>query len=395
MIPYFQLNHGVVMPIIRSCKSCGKEIKVRLGRTTEYCSAMCKYKDKPKPQRACINCGQMFIIKSGLVASTQKTCSVVCRDAIKPKFERPCAKCGKLFYSQAKNKARYCSKECSPVGKSITKSCEVCGTGFDVTKAKYGKQYCSIVCRGKSQQSRVKKVCIICSKEFDVKTSDKEQKTCSMQCAGVLKRKETLKKVCVICEKPFEVYPSRPDAQTCSHECAIGVRADGAKRRAFIECEQCGKDFDVANSHADRRRFCSKDCMNISDVLKAETSARTSSVNNPMWNGGYVRQSQGYIYKFIKGHPFTWKRSYILEHRFIVEERMRKEAPEHHFLVEIDGEKYLSPDIDVHHMDKDRSNNDPTNLIAVTGWAHRLIHNGKHPYKGTYWPETIEVFINN
>ena len=38
---------------------------------------------------------------------------------------------------------------------------------------------------------------------------------------------------------------------------------------------------------------------------------------------------------------------------------------------------------------------DPTNLIAVTGWAHRLIHNGKHPYKGTYWPDTIEIFINN
>jgi len=379
------------MKIIKNCKSCGKEIQVRPERSTKYCSSECKKKDRPVHERACVNCGKIFTTR--FFDSTQKTCSITCRDAIKPKFEKPCAKCGKLFYAPAKNKARYCSKECSPIGKAITKECEQCGTAFDVTKAKYGKQFCSIACRGKADQKRIKKVCEVCSSEFEVKESLSDQRTCSTACGGILRSKEKLQKVCVVCEKTFEVYPSRPDAQTCSHECAISVRAEGTKRRYFITCEHCGNEFEEAHSHSDRRRFCSKACRSNSTVYKQEQSARMDGELNPMWTGGIAYQSQGYIQRNIKGHPFSWSSNYILEHRLVIEEWMREEAPGNKFMIEVEGIEYLSPDIQIHHKDRDRTNNKRNNLVAVTPYAHRLIHAGQVPYKGTYWPETTKVFI--
>jgi hypothetical protein len=64
-------------------------------------------------------------------------------------------------------------------------------------------------------------------------------------------------------------------------------------------------------------------------------------------------------------------------------------------MITIYDKAYLRPEIQVHHIDLNRSNNSITNLIAVTVSAHRAIHNGNKPKAGSYWPETIEVFINN
>ena len=66
---------------------------------------------------------------------------------------------------------------------------------------------------------------------------------------------------------------------------------------------------------------------------------------------------------------------------------MLEEAPDHPFLVDVEGQKKLSPDVEVHHVDRVRSNNARDNLIAVTKPAHAQIHHrGKKPEPWECWP---------
>lgn len=88
----------------------------------------------------------------------------------------------------------------------------------------------------------------------------------------------------------------------------------------------------------------------------------------------------------VATHPFTSTGNYVFEHRLVMEEWMREEAPDHKFLVEVGGTKYLSPDIDVHHIDENRRHNVRKNLLACTHGAHQMIHRGENPMAGEVWP---------
>jgi hypothetical protein len=66
---------------------------------------------------------------------------------------------------------------------------------------------------------------------------------------------------------------------------------------------------------------------------------------------------------------------------------MLEDDPEHQFLVEVNGHKRLHPDIEVHHIDRVRSNNVRDNLLAVIYTAHAQIHHkGKKPEPWECWP---------
>ena len=104
------------------------------------------------------------------------------------------------------------------------------------------------------------------------------------------------------------------------------------------------------------------------------------------WKRGTSVHADGYLYVNVEGHPFAKCGAYVFEHRLIVEAWMRDKAPDHRFLVEVDGVKYLRPEIEVHHRDENKRNNAITNLLACTYGAHRSIHNGQPPMEGEAWP---------
>ena len=96
--------------------------------------------------------------------------------------------------------------------------------------------------------------------------------------------------------------------------------------------------------------------------------------------------SEGYRYIRQKfAHPFA-SNGYVFEHRLVMEDRMRREVPDHKFLVEIDGKRYLRREIQVHHRNESRVDNCPDNLLAMTGNAHKIVHLGGTPAPDTYWP---------
>lgn len=195
-------------------------------------------------------------------------------------------------------------------------------------------------------------------------------------------------KICEVCGKGFSVPPVRAlTAKACSHECAVKVRAESKKRQVTLACRNCGKAFSEAASHVTRRVFCSRECQHSDKQFAEEKSKSRMGEKNPMWVGGVVSQSEGYLYQKADGHLFASAGNghYVLQHRLIAERYLRAEMPNSKFLTEIDGQKYLRREIEVHHVDRNRANNDVDNLVVCTSDAHKAFHSGKRPDPADYW----------
>ena len=81
---------------------------------------------------------------------------------------------------------------------------------------------------------------------------------------------------------------------------------------------------------------------------------------SPSWKGGTKSAGRsGYIYQYNPDHPNSTKTGYVMQHRLIAESIIGR---------------YLTTDEVVHHIDGDKSNNDPTNLEVLTRSEHVMRH---------------------
>jgi hypothetical protein len=103
-----------------------------------------------------------------------------------------------------------------------------------------------------------------------------------------------------------------------------------------------------------------------------------------LWKGGLYKRGSGYVRQ--RGHTIDSK-VYRSEHRLVMERAMLEMEPNHPFLIEVDGKKQLDREIEVHHIDLNRSNNEFANLLAVTKLAHAQIHKqNRIPKQWECWP---------
>lgn len=249
---------------------------------------------------------------------------------------------------------------------------------------------------------KVKKFCVICDKEIEIKEKrDLKKQTCSRACSGKLcsKRAQESKPRlnCQVCGKEYIVIASRKDtAKTCSLECKGKLRTqDFMNARIRKICPECGQEFSFPSCHKDRRKFCSDECARKSRMVHITRLGSLSGEDSPAYKTGITKHIDGYVYKYAKGHPFanTGDNRYVFEHRLVMESRMRDCCPDHKFLTKMDGKLYLKKEIVVHHIDKNRSNNDIDNLLAVTHGAHLKIHRwGNKPGQHECWPPNPERF---
>jgi hypothetical protein len=115
-------------------------------------------------------------------------------------------------------------------------------------------------------------------------------------------------------------------------------------------------------------------------VWKAECSERQSGAKHWRWAGGDRALKTGYIRnkRQVLGTTYV-----TYPHRVVLSDALMKADPKHPF---IEGDR-LSSKIDVHHIDRDRTNNSLSNLLAVTKLAHaRIHHQNERPLPGECWP---------
>jgi hypothetical protein len=107
------------------------------------------------------------------------------------------------------------------------------------------------------------------------------------------------------------------------------------------------------------RKYCNK-----FGIKRQRTGPRGGELH-PDWKGG-TKISKGYRYIYQPDHPFRRHGNYVLEHRLVMEQKLGR---------------YLHPKEVVHHIDGNRLNNVPENLIVFGSNGEHLRHElmGKCP----------------
>jgi len=86
-----------------------------------------------------------------------------------------------------------------------------------------------------------------------------------------------------------------------------------------------------------------------------------TGIKNGMWKGGRVIASNGYVLIRVgKSHHLADVRGYAYEHRLVAEQKL---------------DRRLATGEQIHHIDGNQQNNDPTNLFVTGSLAeHRRLH---------------------
>lgn len=186
-----------------------------------------------------------------------------------PKASGLCPQCGRAFeyFSSCyrTGKKIYCSRECQKAACRIETTCPQCGKVFWYHRSwprKFCSRACSAAVNAKANLGITElpdQYCEMCGKKIEGLTWA-DRRFCSRRCFG-----DHLAKTLKGKPRP-EVAGERPDLQ----------------KRVTKHCDQCGKAFRVKQSHADRRRFCSKSCM----AIWQSESGEWSGENSPAWRGG-------------------------------------------------------------------------------------------------------------
>lgn len=167
-------------------------------------------------------------------------------------------------------------------------------------------------------------------------------------------------KVCKICGVELFERRQRQAFNCRSEECLSASKTrnkSGAKNGRWLggqypicNCKQCGKT--IIGRASMRRVFCSRTCQ------AKWNSENRSGENSPIWKGPGKRASEEYSPKW------TPKLRYAI--------RRRDDFKCQNCGVHKRG-------LDVHHIDKDKWNCDPSNLISLCRSCHRFIEGGSIP----------------
>lgn len=156
---------------------------------------------------------------------------------------------------------------------------------------------------------------------------------------------------CIMCSRQFITYYSKPRV-CCSIECR-------KKRfpKIIKKCKVCKKSFIIPQYRVGIITCCSQKCKGINH-------SRKMIGHKPFhWKGGKIKNN-GYVYILKKDHPFSDRDGYILEHRFVMEQSIRR---------------YLNRSEVIHHRNKIKNDNRIENLELINSQSE---HMKKHYPKG-------------
>ena len=268
-------------------------------------------------KKNCKHCGKTFFkgLNCGIPEwnNRRKYCSVQCRiNHTKHKEERICQNCDKKFLCDSSRKSIYCSHNCwnkYTRKHNVTIKGETCKKDFIIRHYQIARSinhYCSVKCKGLAKRSQVIKICKYCNKSFQTYKYDVNRKFCSNK---------------------------------CKDDSTIGIRKGEWIK---TDCKNCGNPIERLKSHTYKDNiFCNRHCFSEWETGK----------NNNNWNGGKSFEPYG------SGFSRKLKRQ--------IRERDNHTCQECKFT-----EEQLGYKLPVHHIDYNKKNNHPDNLISLCKGCH-------------------------
>lgn len=337
------------MPIQKTCEQCGGPFKVKPSHSyRRFCGQKCygkwrtdnirgerNHKWKPKVVKECWQCGETFEVKPS--DADQKFCSKECLDEwhTSRRAKIVCEMCGKVEYEppwRAKIK-RFCSEECKGKWHSENFS---------------GENHPSR--KSKGRKTQLFKSCKKCGAKFRVYPSNVNQRLfCGEKCSAKWWSERKVIKTCVRCGAKFRIYSGRERKRRfCSCQCYRIWRYENRKVVESV-CEVCGKKYDVPRIIADKRRTCSRECMGELYSKRREGPVFEVGEKNPNWRGG------------ISFEPYGVEFNESLKEQVRIRDgRTCQEC----------GRKQHGKRLSVHHIDYDKKNSCPSNLISLCHGCH-------------------------
>lgn len=144
----------------------------------------------------------------------------------------------------------------------------------------------------------------------------------------------------------------------------------------YTHCVICGKKIYIKPSHISNNHgnCCSYECLGElrKTIYLGENNPNYENrgADNPIWKSDARNSSYGYTLIKYPDHPFANGDGFVFEHRLVAEQYLLTKENS----VEIDGQRYLSKEYDVHHKDHNRKNNKPSNLQVLTRPEHMALH---------------------
>ena len=89
-------------------------------------------------------------------------------------------------------------------------------------------------------------------------------------------------------------------------------------------------------------------------------SAAPSGEHSGNFRGYRRKTSKGYIVRYAPDHPSASKAGLVMEHRYVMEQKLGFVLPK---------------EFDVHHINGDKTDNRIENLVVLTHGAHTILHN--------------------
>jgi len=160
---------------------------------------------------------------------------------------------------------------------------------------------------------------------------------------------------CSVCGKIFKPRLDRQKA--CSWGCRSGLLSLAFNKKHKHVCPRCGKETMISPS--DKRIFCSHQCRKL-DMIGKNTGPQ-----NNLWQGG------------ISFAPYT------LDWTKTLKQSIRERD---HYLCRICLSPQLNKAHHVHHIDYDKKNCNPDNLITLCNSCHAKTNTNRK-----YW---LELFKN-